>query len=302
MIMGRQIYSLLIALLAFGSSVKSQDMQVRGYFQVDSAALGEVIPYVLTATYPRNTQVVFPDSTFAFKPFETVGKKFFPTKSTGNISRDSVVYLLSMFELDSTQWLRLPVFVVQPKDCLAVFPEPDSVHLRFRVTMALDSIPPEKLPLKANTAYQRVRQFFNYPIVMIGLGVLVVLAILVWLIFGKQIRRYLLLRRMKRNYVSFLQRFGEAINGMSSGATSLVAEQALLLWKKYMEELERYPFTKSTSREILRQYSGDKLAQALRLIDRGIYGGYGATAEPFRDLQEYSRQQFEKREAEVKHG
>lgn len=294
---------LLVLLLAgFVTEAWCQNVRVRGYFATDSAAIGEVIPYVLTASYPRDTQVLFPDSTFAFAPFEPAGKRFFPTRTADGRSHDSVVYRLSTFELDSLQSLRLPVFVVQAQDCLAVYSERDTIRLRFRVNMPLDSIPVEKLPLKANTAYQRVQQLFNYPILLIALSVLVIAAIVTWVVFGKRIRKYFLLRRMNRNYRIFMQQFGETLDRLGKEASTRIAEEALWTWKRYMEDLENYPFTKSTSREILRKYSNDQLAQALRVIDRGIYGGYNTTTDPFRFLQDYSRQQFEKREAEVKHG
>jgi hypothetical protein len=137
---------------------------------------------------------------------------------------------------------------------------------------------------------------------LIGLGILLLAAIITWVVFGKRIRKYFLLRRMNRKYLNFIQRFGEAVNRVGADTSALVAAEALWLWKKYMEELEDYPFTKSTSREILRKFTNDRLAKALRTIDRGIYGGYGATQEPFQFLKDYSREQFEKREAEVRHG
>ena len=233
--MGRRFQTLWVILLTGTSPLlHAQDIQVRGYFRTDSAALGEVIPYVLTAAYPRNMQVLFPDSTISVAPFETVGKKFFPTKSAGDTSRDSAVYFVSTFELDSTQGLRIPVFVLQEQDCLAVFPDADSIHLRYRVKIALDSIPVEKLPLKANTAYQRVRQFLNYPALLIGLAILAAALLGTWILFGKQIRRYFLLRRMKRKYLNFLQRFGGAISRMGPDASSRVAEETLWHWKNYI--------------------------------------------------------------------
>ncbi|MBL7852162.1 MAG: hypothetical protein JNN04_14765 [Cyclobacteriaceae bacterium] len=301
--MYRNTLILLIVLLTFGGKPgHAQDVRVNGFFSTDSAAIGEVIPYVLTASYPNNVQVLFPDSTYQFTPFESAGKRYFPTRTTGTISHDSVVYFLSTFELDSIQALKLPVFIVQKKDCLAVYAPADSLRLKFKVTMPLDSIAVDKLPLKANTAYQRVRQLFNYPVFLIGLAIVAVLALAAWLIFGKRIRQYFRLRRLQRNYRNFLSRFSGVIDRMGTTAPGTIAEEALWIWKKYMEDLEEYPFTKSTSREIVRRYSNDELARALRTIDRGIYGGYGTPPDPFRYLQDYSRQQFEKREAAIKHG
>lgn len=294
---------LTIVLLLVALTARAQSpVKVHGFFHADSAAIGEVIPYVLTASYPRDMQVVFPDTTFAFTPFESAGKKFFPTRTHGTRTYDSAVYFLSTFELDSIQTLGLPVFVVQARDCVAVYALPDSIALRYKVTMSLDSIAIEKLPLVSNTAYQRVQWVFNYPVLLIAIAVLIVLAITLWLIFGKRIKKYFTLRQMQRNYERFVARFNEAVDRLGAESSTGKAEDALVLWKRYMEELEKYPYTKSTSREILRTFSNVNLGNALRTIDRSIYGGYGASAEPFRFLQTYSQEQFQKREAEVRNG
>jgi hypothetical protein len=294
---------LTVVLLVAALTASAQSpVQVHGFFRVDSAAMGEVIPYVLTASYPHDMQVVFPDTTFAFTPFESAGKTFFPTLTKGTRTYDSVVYLLSTFELDSIQTLGLPVFVVQARDCVAVFALPDTISLRYKVTMSLDSIAVEKLPLVSNTAYQRVQWIFNYPMLLIAIAVLIVLAIAMWLAFGKRIKKYFALRKMQRNYERFLARFNEAVERLRTESSTERAENALVLWKRYMEELEEYPYTRSTSREILRTFSNVNLGNALRTIDRGIYGGYGAPVEPFQFLQTYSQQQFQKREAEVRNG
>jgi hypothetical protein len=284
------------------TEVHAQTVHVKGYFDTDSAAVGQVIPYILTASYPRDKQVLFPDTTYSFAPFEPARKIFFPTRSTATTSYDSVVYFLSTFEIDSIQQLTLPVFVVQPKDCVAVYPASDSIRMRYRVTMPLDSISADKLPLKANTAYQRVKWIFNYPILLIATAVLIVAALVAWLVFGERIRKYFALRRMNRNYALFIRQFTGALDKLSANGSPRNAEEALLLWKSYMEGLVEYPFTKSTSREILRQFAHGGLGTALRTIDRGIYGSYGATPEPFQFLQLYSQEQFQKREAEVKNG
>lgn len=292
----------MLVIVVLASVQSSAQLRVRGYLLKDSAAIGEIVPYILTASYPRDKQVVFPDSTFSVAPFELSGKRFFPTRSLDGASYDSAVYFVSTFEIDSIQVLRLPVFLVTATDSTAVYARPDSLRLRYRVTIPLDSVAVEKLPLKANTAYQRVKWLFNYPVLMMVAVVLAIVSIIAWLVFGKQIRRFFALRRLRKAYENFQQRYTQALEGLGSEASSRRAEEALVMWKKYMEELEKYPFTKSTSREILRRYSSDLLASALRNIDRAIYGGYDASHDPFVFLKTYSRQQFEKREAELKNG
>jgi len=292
----------VLVIVVLASVQSSAQLRVRGYLLKDSAAIGEIVPYVLTASYPRDKQVVFPDSTFSVAPFELSGKRFFPTRSLDGASYDSAVYFVSTFEIDSIQVLRLPVFLVTATDSTAVYARPDSLRLRYRVTIPLDSVAVEKLPLKANTAYQRVKWLFNYPVLMMVAVVLAIVSIIAWLVFGKQIRRFFALRRLRKAYENFQQRYTQALETLGSEASSRRAEEALVMWKKYMEELEQFPFTKSTSREILRRYSSDLLASALRNIDRAIYGGYDASHDPFVFLKTYSRQQFEKREAELKNG
>jgi len=280
----------------------AQGIRVHGYLKKDSAAIGEIIPYILTASYPRDRQVVFPDSTYTFAPFEYHSRLYFPTRTSGDTSYDSAVYFLTTFEIDSVQPVSLPVYLIQARDSLPVYAHTDSLRLNFRVTIPLDSVSVQQLPLKANTLYQRVQWLFNYPVLVVGIIVLVIALIVSWLLFGKRIRKYFALRRMRRTYLSFQERFVHAVENLGVEGTPRNAEEALLLWKRYMEELEQYPFTKSTSREILRRYSSNLLGTALRNIDRAIYGGYDASRDPFVYLQTYSREQFEKREAELKNG
>jgi hypothetical protein len=296
-------FAIFVLLMGCAFFAKGQgDVRVHGYFETDSAAVGEVLPYVLTASYPSDKQVLFPDSTFTFLPFEYSAKKYFPTRTINTTSYDSVVYFLSTFEIDSIQRLSLPVFVVYEMDCVAVFSATDSLRLQFRVKQSIDSISVEKLPLKISTVYQKVKWIFNYPILIIGLVILVILLVAGWMIFGKRIRRYLALRRLRKNYETFLSRFGKALEQLSAESSIGMAEGALVLWKKYMEDLEEFPYTKSTSREILRKVSNANLGAALRSIDRGIYGGYGSNVEPFTFLRSYSQEQFQKRQSELENG
>jgi len=291
-------FLLLITSTAFAQEV----VVVKSHFQSDSISVGKIIPYSLTARYQRDKQVFFPDSTFSFAPFEISKKKYFPTVTNGNSSYDSVVYFLTTFELDSIQRLKLPVFVLIQKDCLKVFSANDSVYLNFRVTAMPDSVAIEKLPLKTNTNYLAVSWLLNYPIVATIVGSLIVLAIIAWIIFGKRIRKYFAMKKLNKEYRAFLERFTTSLNKLSGGFTSRRAEDVLIIWKTYMEDLEKSPYTKFTSREIVRLVNNQELEVALRTIDRGIYGGFLPSVDSFEFLQIYSQQRFQKKEDEVKNG
>lgn len=291
-------FAMFLSVAAFAQD----STRVRGYFLADSLSVGESVPYILTVRYPMNEQVLFPDSLFSFTPFEITRKNFFPTRTSGGTSYDSVVYLLTTFEIDSIQQLRLPVFVVQEKDCLAVYAPLDHVFLRHQVASVPDSLTVEKLPLKVNTAYQKVKWILNYPVVMIAVGVFIVAGIIVWLVFGKKIRKYFALKKLKRGYQEFLSRFNPAIEKLSAQFSVRNAEETLVIWKNYMENLERHPYMKLTSREIVRIAGDTNLEQALRAVDRSIYGGITSSVEPFRFLETYSHTRFVKKEEELKNG
>jgi hypothetical protein len=298
----KTVRCLCIFLLAWQASAAQKGAIVSAHFERKRAGIGEIIPFSLAARYPEGQQVLFPDSTYSFKPFEYSSRKYFTTRTKDHNSVDSVVYYLTTFEIDSIQPLKLPVFVLQEKDCVAIFSMPDSLTLNFQVASVPDSVSVEKLPLKTNTAYQKVKWILNYPILLAIVIFLVVALVVVWIVFGKRIRKYFALRRLNKEYTEFVGRFNAALNKLSTGFSSRMAEDALLVWKNYMENLEHYPYTKSTSREITRLASDGNLDQALKSIDRGIYGGISSTIEPFKFLQTFSRQRFEKKEAEVKNG
>ena len=281
----------------------AQEVKVTGGFVGDSIKIGEPVPFTLTARYPKNLTLVFPDSAFSFSPFEYQKKFFFTTKTTNGLSYDSVVYLLSTYEIDTVQSLKLPVFVVQKKDCTSVFSTLDEVILKQLIRHVPDSVAAKDLPLKTNTNYLNVKWLFNYPVALVISGVLLVLAIAGFLIFGKRVRKYFLLRRLNRNHQNFIMKFNETISGLQTNFSILKAEAALVLWKYYMENLVQTPYSKLTSREILDKEKNEQLGQALQAIDRVIYGGMSSTSnESFDSLRTYCEQQYQLKLEEAKNG
>jgi hypothetical protein len=284
----------LLCSAAFGQTT------VKGYFLKDSIKIGETVPYVLTARYPKELSVLFPDSSYSFTPFEIESKKYFTTRTENNLSYDSVVYSLSSFELDSVQRLALPVFVAHQKDCTAVSAQPDSIFLQFTVTEIPDSLSTDKLPLKTNTAYLDVPWLLNYPVLLIISAAVLVVAAGVWMVFRKKIKRYFKVKRLTRSHVTFLEKFGVLING--TDFTYTTAEKAVALWKNYLENLVDRPIAKFTSKEIIKLQKDDQLKLTLYAVDRMVYGGSPLTVEPYTQLREYSEKLFKKKLEEVNHG
>ena len=291
----------------FGSivsfSVNAQEIRVLGKFGSDSIKIGAPIEFYLSAHYPSKLNLLFPDSSFSFAPFEIQSKKYFPTKTKDGISVDSVAYTLTTFEVDNVQALKLPVFVVNPSDCTQVFSNTDSVYFQNLVKYVPDSLTTEKLPLLVNVNYLGVKWQLNYFLVTIIGGFLVIALILLWVIFGKRIKRHFRLKRLVRSYESFRTQFDLSLEQLNNEFSPQSAEQSLLIWKKYLESLMAKPYTKYTSKEIRVIEQSEELGLSLMAIDRMIYGHQpGNVSTPFNNLKNYVQQQFEKKKAEVVNG
>jgi len=281
----------------------AQNVIVRSRFYTDSLKIGEVVPFSLTARYPSSVNVLFPDSSFSFAPFELQNKKYFRTKTQNHLSYDSVVYFLRTYEIDSAQKLNLPVFLVNPNDCTKVYGQGSSIILKQLVKAVPDSVTAEQLPLKTNTRYRDVRWLLNYPLLIFVLGLLLVALIIVWIVFGKRIRRYFRLRRLTKTHQAFLSRFSQSLDQLKAQFSSEQAETVFVIWKKYMENLVSRPYTKYTAREILQLEHDEQLGFTLAAINQLIYGGINSAAEkPFIDLRAYTEQMFVRKLEEIRHG
>ena len=291
-----------VLLLFITSFSFSQEVKVRAHFASDSVKLGNPILFYLTASYPQNTNIVFPDSTFSFSPFEFQKKKFVPTVTKDSISYDSVIYTLNTFEIDSIQSLKLPVFVIQEKDCTAVFSETAQVFFNRSVKSLPDSVQLQKLPLKTNTNYFAVSWLFNYPLASIIIGVLIVLLIVSWIIFGKIIIRYYKIKRLNKKHVLFMQQFDAEVKKSKTAFSRDSTELALVIWKKYLENLMDIPFTKYTTKEISQRESNTQLLKSLAAIDQMIYANQPGEQEHFSNLRNYSEDQFANKILKLKNG
>ena len=296
---------LLVSILALCCSVAhAQSLKPQGYFSADTLKIGEPVRYTLTFRYPRDLEVVFPDEKASYAPFEYLDRQFFPTRSDSVFSYDSVVYEVTTFELDSVQPLTLPVYVVDTDesgqaDSTAIYANIDSVYLQ-QVIQQL----PDSLALKENTNPLKIPLQFNYPYLLIGIGAFIALLILLYVLFGKQLRRQWQLRRLRKANRQFTERFGQALTSLKAHPDRKRSEEVLVLWKRYMERLDRTPYTKMTTREIAQLPSGEPLRDDLRAIDRSIYGKAmnGELIGHFEQLEQHTHRRFQQRVEEIKHG
>ena len=287
----------------FQLNVSAQQIKVSSGFIEDSVALGEPVSYFLTVRYPESVMALFPDSTFKFSPFEFSGKQFFTTKTVSGISYDSAIYKLSTFEIDRTQYLSLPVYVTTARDCTAFESAKDSIFLIEQIKIpASDTVSIKNLTLKSNTLYERVRMEFNTFILLIVLAVLVIAAIITWIFFGKKIIRHYKIKRLEKKYQQFIQTFDNHIEDINKIFSREKTEVTLSAWKKYLEQLEKKPYTKLTTREVLKMDADALLGKSLGLIDNAIYGNQTAVVEPLKSLKIIAEQRFIKKINQIRNG
>ncbi|MCI0751923.1 MAG: hypothetical protein L0Y35_08800 [Flammeovirgaceae bacterium] len=281
----------------------SQSVTVYGSFQKDSIAIGEPVVYSLAARYTSNQNILFPDSTYNFSPFEFSKKIFFPTKTTEGYSFDSAVYYLSTFEVDSIQYLSLPVFTVHPSDCTVTSALRDSILLREMVAlMPPDTVSAQNLPLKVDLLYNPVDYLLNYPVIGLVVGGLLILILIIWLIFGKRIKKYFSIKKLRRNYHTFITDYNSMIGKVTSQFSPEGTEHALARWKRYMEVLESKPYTKITTREAMKLFNDQTLVTTLSKLDAAVYGHNTLVEEPLKNLGQYAEQKFNAKLEAIKHG
>jgi hypothetical protein len=213
-----------------------------------------------------------------------------------------VIYYLSTFEVDRIQQLGLPVFQLNAQDCTTYTSNVDTVFLKELAKNIPDTVTAQTVPLKVNTIYEDVPYLFNYPILFIFVGVLLVIVLVGWIFFGKRIIRYFKLKKMSKAHQRFLETYNHQVDAIKSDFYSVHTEHALANWKNYMEQLESRPYTKLTSRETTQLENNEALGGILHYIDGAIYGHNTTVIEPLENLRQYADQRFAKKVEEVKHG
>ena len=277
----------------------AQNIEPVGSFIQKKIKIGEEIYYTLSVKYDKKLNVLFPDSSYRYGTFEYNSRTWFKTKSDSTLSYDSVIYNLSTFEIDSIQYLQLPVFVLNNEDSLAIFSKIDSINLIQVVTDM-----PEKPEFLANTDLFNINRQFNYPYFLIGIGGFVFLSFIVLLFFGKQIAKAWKVYRIKRIHKKFIVRFFNLMRDVSGNNPGTTTEHVLAVWKNYMERLEKKPISKLTTKEILVLHNNGQLKENLKLIDRCIYGGEKGNDlfASFDYLMKYSIEICDLKITEIKNG
>lgn len=297
--LGPAFISLLLILCS--NAITAQQVKVQGGFMADSLRIGDEVFFYLSAHSNKKDQVIFPDSTFDYAPFELLDKEYFATRTRDSTSIDSAVYHLATFEVDEIQALRLPVFRISARDSTAYFTQLDSINVQMVVKDLPEQISAD-LPVRATIGYQQVPLRFNYPILIIGFTLLLVLAAVTWFTFGESIQRHYRIKRMKRSHAQFVEAFNSKLNVLSTRFSRSDAEDALGLWKRYMEGLNQVPYTRLTTPELQKTGTDKPVIRSLQQLDAAIYGYGENVRDAFSELRNYTEARFARKINEEKNG
>ncbi|AMM52089.1 hypothetical protein TH61_14055 [Rufibacter sp. DG15C] len=266
--MSKKGWWVLFWLLPFTGLAQIPTVQLKGYFLKDTVEVGQTVRYVLLSVHAPEAELVFPDSSFKFAPFELVRKEFYPTRTQVSKSVDSTIYLLRTFSLSPVQKLQVHAQLFLQGDTLQLNTLPDSLFLRQLVTTVEDP-----LPLRSTTQLQPVPEMFNY--LYWGLGGIAGLVLIggIWGLFGKRIINRYKLYVLQKYQNQFQSRFQSTTERFKRTRTLEQLERGITLWKNYLTKLEEKEISSFTTKEITNFYEEDEqVGNALKVCDRAIYG------------------------------
>ncbi len=294
--MGKVLRVFLLCTFCFVvNSLKAQRPQ--GRFLTDSIEIGKPFQYALSFRHSPKIEVFFPDTSADFRPFQITKSDYFPTKTNESGSLDSAVYTLLSFELDKIQTLEVPVWILTGRDCTAVYSAKDSIYLKELIKEgALD-----RLDLKADTQIIPLQNQTNFPFILLVSLLVLLIGTGVYLLFGETLTRQWELFLMFRRNQEFQRNFSRLTRDVTGKKGIDNAEKAVILWKIYLQRLERKPYATYTTKEITDNLSNAQLADALKSIDGVIYGGLASynTADSLNVLRDVATQSYRNRRIEL---
>ncbi|GAB4027163.1 hypothetical protein [Spirosoma gilvum] len=263
---------------SIGQKIPMKRLPLYGQFLTDTIEIGRPFQFALTYRHPAIKDVLFPDTALHFAPYRVERVVVFPTQTSGvgfnAISRDSAVYTLVSFETDSVQRLQVPVRVIGDVDCTRYWTQTDSVFLKSKLTPSTaDSTHTPVAKLATETKLAALQQQFNYLALATGFALVSIVSLLLYGLFGQAIRRQWRLYQLNRQHLRFLNEYNRFCRSINSYTASDIANQAVVLWKTYLERLDLLPYTSMTTPELAERMADDRITDALREADRMIYGG-----------------------------
>ncbi|MCE6989198.1 hypothetical protein [Dyadobacter sp. CY323] len=259
---------LLILITLLAGNAFGQGIKPTGVFLADSIEVGKPVYFSLSIRHKPETEVFFPDSSYNFSPFELISQRSFVSSTDERGSLDSAVYQLASFDVSRVQSLKLPVYVFFKKDCTAVFTSPDSVFLVKSNFLSTQQDP----VLIAETQLLPLSRQFNFSILIGSVALIIGVVGSIYWVFGQDIYKQWQLIKLQRRHLEYVRSFNRLMRNARERNNIKDAEKAIIVWKNYLERLEKKPFATYTTREIMDNMPDEDLADALKNMDSIVYG------------------------------
>ena len=255
---------IVILIFIFSSKLFSQEINYQIYFLEKDIKIGDSIKLVSIINYPKEIELIQPDSSFQFFPFSFVKKENFESQLNERIISDSSLYILRSFEIDSIQSIRLNSFILNGKDCLEISSNYDTVYFKSLVNNTDQKV-------KKNMSFYEILSIINTNKLLSYSIVFICLILAVYLLFRKKIIAYFRKRKVLKSYALFNKEFEKIKKQFKTNADKNNLEKIILIWKRYIEKLTSIPYSSMTTKEIIDFFDNENLIKSLKYIDEMIY-------------------------------
>ena len=259
---------LILSLLILQSiySLNAQKIEYRGYFIKENKTIGDTIYFISTINYPKNIEIIQPDSSNDYKTFEYIDKLIFPSLKIEDRVLDSTIYLLRTFNTDTIQSLKLSSYIINNNDSLKITSTEDNLIISNQIKKIDQS-----LKVKYNTILSKINKLINYKYVTYIITIILLIIGLAYILFGKKIVIFFKIHRLKKAFKSFETKFQKQQMIYRKEKSKNEIEKLLIIWKVFMEFISNKTYLSSTTKEIEKFNSNKKIISSLKGFDKNIY-------------------------------
>ena len=259
---------LILSLLMVQSiySLNAQKIEYKGYFIKENKTIGDTIYFISTINYPKNIEIIQPDSSNDYKTFEYIDKLIFPSLKIEDRVLDSTIYLLRTFNTDTIQSLQLSSYIINNSDSLKITSTEDNLIISNQIKKIDQS-----LKVKYNTILSKINKFINYKYIAYIIAIILVIIGLTYILFGKKIVIFFKIHRLKKAFQSFESKFQKQQIIYKKEKSKYEIEKLLVIWKVFMEFISNKTYLSSTTKEIEKFNSNKKIISSLKEFDKTIY-------------------------------
>ena len=259
---------LILSLLILQSiySLNAQKIEYKGYFIKENKTIGDTIYFISTINYPKNIEIIQPDSSNDYKTFEYIDKLIFPSLKIEDRVLDSTIYLLRTFNTDTIQSLKLSSYIINNNDSLKITSTEDDLIISNQIKKIDQS-----LKVKYNTILSKINKLINYKYVTYIIAIILLIIGLTYILFGKKIVIFFKIHRLKKAFKSFETKFQKQQMIYKKEKSKNEIEKLLVIWKVFMEFISNKTYLSSTTKEIEKFNSNKKIISSLKEFDKNIY-------------------------------